>query len=281
LDFDPLDVTKTWPEDKFPLMNVGIMTLSQNIDNFFHENEQLAFSPSLVVPGIYYSDDKLLQARLFSYPDTQRYRLGGNYLMLPVNAPRCSFHNNHIDGVMNFMKRVSAINYFPSDIEGASNYPFYFTRNDTLQGLATRSVIDKQNNFAQAGKRYSLFDPERRLRFQQRIIDAFAEENLIPFVIKQTWIQYWNATHPEIGNALATGVTYTNFDNPGALTTGELPPVTTSVISGFESSMVESSSGMVDLSGGAIAAIVVGSVAFAFLLAFLIFILTRNLRQYS
>ncbi|KAE8701256.1 Catalase-2 [Hibiscus syriacus] len=75
-DFDPFDVTKTWPEDIFPLQPVGRMVLNKNIDNFFAENEQLAFCPSIFVPGIYYSDDQLLQTRIFSYSDTQRHRLG-------------------------------------------------------------------------------------------------------------------------------------------------------------------------------------------------------------
>ncbi|RWV85819.1 hypothetical protein BHE74_00022244 [Ensete ventricosum] len=84
-DFDPLDDTKTWPEDLLPLQPVGRLVLNRNIDNFFSENEQLAFGPGLVVPGIYYSDDKMLQCRVFAYGDTQRYRLGPNYLTLPVD----------------------------------------------------------------------------------------------------------------------------------------------------------------------------------------------------
>lgn len=109
-DFDPLDVTKTWPEDIIPLQPVGRMVLNKNIDNFFAENEQLAFCPSIVVPGVYYSDDKLLQTRIFSYSDTQRHRLGPNYLMLPPNAPKCAHHNNHHEGFMNFMHRDEEVN---------------------------------------------------------------------------------------------------------------------------------------------------------------------------
>lgn len=76
---DALDATKTWPEDKYPLVEIGRMVLNKNVDNQFLENEQIAFSPGVVVPGITYSADKLLQGRLFSYADTQRYRLGANY----------------------------------------------------------------------------------------------------------------------------------------------------------------------------------------------------------
>ncbi|KAI6690657.1 hypothetical protein NL676_027485 [Syzygium grande] len=80
-DFDPLDVTKTWPEDILPLMPVGRLALKRNIDNFFAENEQFAFCPSIVVPGVYYSDDKLIQTRIFTYSDT-RHRFGPDYLQL-------------------------------------------------------------------------------------------------------------------------------------------------------------------------------------------------------
>lgn len=98
-------MTKTWPEDLFPLQPVGRLVLNRNPDNFFAENEQLAFCPSLVVPGISYSDDKLLQSRIFSYADTQRHRLGPNYLQLPANAPRNAHKNSHHDGAGNFMLR--------------------------------------------------------------------------------------------------------------------------------------------------------------------------------
>ena len=104
-DFDILDTTQIWPEDLVPLHPVGRLVLNRNIDNFFAENEQLAMNPAHVVPGIHYSDDKMLQARLFAYSDTHRYRIGVNYLQLPVNAPKCAHHNNHYDGAMNFIHR--------------------------------------------------------------------------------------------------------------------------------------------------------------------------------
>src|SRR3712207_5201375 len=88
LDFDPLDDTKRWPEDQFPLLPVGRMVLDKNPDNFFAEVEQAAFGTGVLVDGIDFSDDKMLQGRTLSYSDTQRYRVGPNYLQLPVNAPR-------------------------------------------------------------------------------------------------------------------------------------------------------------------------------------------------
>ena len=87
LDFDPLDDTKTVPEDQFPLIAVGKIVLNKNPEDYFAEVEQSAFAPSVIVPGIELSADKMLQGRAFSYPDTQRYRVGANYLQLPVNCP--------------------------------------------------------------------------------------------------------------------------------------------------------------------------------------------------
>jgi catalase len=94
----PFDLTKVWPHEDYPLIEVGIMELNRNPDNFFADVEQAAFSPANVVPGISFSPDKMLQGRLFSYGDTQRYRLGVNYTQIPVNAPKCPFHSYHRDG---------------------------------------------------------------------------------------------------------------------------------------------------------------------------------------
>jgi len=97
---NPFDLTKVWPHGDYPLIEVGVMELNRNPENFFADIEQVAFSPSNVVPGISFSPDKMLQGRLFSYADAQRYRLGVNYSQIPVNAPKCPFHSYHRDGQM-------------------------------------------------------------------------------------------------------------------------------------------------------------------------------------
>jgi catalase len=97
---NPFDLTKVWPHKDYPLIEVGFMELNRNPENFFADVEQAAFSPAAIVPGIGFSPDKMLQGRLFSYGDTQRYRLGVNYSQIPVNAPRCPFHSYHRDGQM-------------------------------------------------------------------------------------------------------------------------------------------------------------------------------------
>ena len=98
---NPFDLTKVWPHADYPLIDVGVLELNRNPDNYFAEVEQVAMNPSNIVPGIGFSPDRMLQGRLFSYGDTQRYRLGVNHHQIPVNAPKCPFHNSfHRDGAM-------------------------------------------------------------------------------------------------------------------------------------------------------------------------------------
>jgi catalase len=115
LAFNPFDVTKVWPKSAFPLIEVGHFELNRNPENYFAEVEQAAFSPANVVPGISFSPDKMLQARLFSYGDAQRYRLGVNFNHIPVNAPKCPFHSYHRDGAMRTDGNLGGTpSYFPN-----------------------------------------------------------------------------------------------------------------------------------------------------------------------
>ncbi len=98
--FNPFDLTKVWPHGDYPLMDVGVMELNKNSENYFADVEQAAFNPANVVPGIGFSPDKMLQGRLFSYGDAQRYRLGVNHHLIPVNKPRCPVNHYHRDGFM-------------------------------------------------------------------------------------------------------------------------------------------------------------------------------------
>ncbi|MFK2930917.1 catalase [Dyella agri] len=98
--YHPFDLTKVWPHKDYPLIEVGVWELNKNPENFFADVEQSAFNPAQVVPGIGFSPDKMLQARLFSYGDAQRYRLGVNHHQIPVNRPRCPYHSFHRDGAM-------------------------------------------------------------------------------------------------------------------------------------------------------------------------------------
>ncbi len=98
--FNPFDLTKVWPHKEYPLIDVGVLELSKNPENYFADVEQAAFNPANVVPGIGFSPDKMLQGRLFSYGDAQRYRLGVNHHLIPVNRARCPVHGYHRDGAM-------------------------------------------------------------------------------------------------------------------------------------------------------------------------------------
>lgn len=118
--FNPFDVTKVWFHEDYPLIEVGKMVLNKNPENFFAEVEQLAFAPSSVVPGIYFSPDKLLQGRLFAYEDAQRYRLGVNNRSIPVNRPKhAEAYTNQRDGHMRTDGNFGATdNYFPNSVNG-------------------------------------------------------------------------------------------------------------------------------------------------------------------
>jgi len=118
--YNPFDVTKVWPHAEYPLIEVGRLVLNRNPKNYFAEIEQIAFAPSHFVPGIETSPDKMLQGRLFSYPDTHRYRLGANYQQLPVNKPVSAVNTYQRDGFMCVNDNGGDLpNYFPNSVEGA------------------------------------------------------------------------------------------------------------------------------------------------------------------
>jgi catalase len=164
LDFDPLDDTKTWPEDRFPLRHVGTMTLDRNVDNFYAESEQIAFGTGVLVDGLDFSDDKMLIGRTFSYSDTQRYRVGPNYLQLPVNMPKnAKVSTNQRDGQMTYVVdgneagENTHVNYEPSSHPGANReapYPAHVEQGPTISGKLTRRQIPRANDYAQAADRY-------------------------------------------------------------------------------------------------------------------------------
>jgi catalase len=194
LDFDPLDDTKTWPEDVFPLRKVGMMTLDRNVDNFFAENEQVAFGTGVLVDGLDFSDDKMLVGRTFSYSDTQRYRVGPNYLQLPVNSPLTRPATNQRDGQMAYSVDATGsnphVNYEPNSTGGLQEagrlHPDY---EPEISGRLVRAQIERTNDFAQAGERYrTMPDWEREdlvgnmvtllgrceRQIQERMVDLFA-----------------------------------------------------------------------------------------------------------
>ncbi len=135
--YNPFDLTKIWPHEDYPLIQVGEFELNRNPENFFAEVEQSAFNPASVVPGIGFSPDKMLQGRLFSYGDAQRYRLGVNHNLIPVNAPRCPVHNYHRDGAMRVDgNHGSTIGYEPNNQGEWAEQPDYSEPPLELTGAA-------------------------------------------------------------------------------------------------------------------------------------------------
>jgi catalase len=163
LDFDPLDDTKVWPEEVFPLKPVGRMVLDRTASNFFAENEQIAFGTGVLVDGLDFSDDKMLVGRTFSYSDTQRYRVGPNYLQLPVNQPKNGRPaTNQRDGQMAYHQDDGGenphVNYEPSITGGLreGTKPEHDEQGPVIEGRLTRKRIERTNDYAQAGERYLL-----------------------------------------------------------------------------------------------------------------------------
>ena len=168
LDFDPLDDTKLWPEDLFPWLPVGKMTLNKNPEDYFTEVEQVAFGTGVLVDGLDFSDDKMLQGRTFSYSDTQRHRVGANYLQLPINSPKKRVATNQSGGQMQYkLDRAPGqnphINYEPSILGGlkeAEQDGIEYT--PYIEGKLVRESIDRQSNTKQAGDTYRNFEEWER-----------------------------------------------------------------------------------------------------------------------
>jgi catalase len=161
LDWDPLDDTKTWPEDDFPLRKIGVMTLNRNVEDHHNENEQIAMGTGVLVDGLDFSDDKMLVGRTFSYSDTQRYRVGANYLQLPVNqAKNARVATNQRGGQMAYGVDLAPgqnphVNFEPSIHNGLKEAPRPPHDNaPEIRGKLTRSVIERRNDYAQARARY-------------------------------------------------------------------------------------------------------------------------------
>ena len=163
LDFDPLDDTKVWPEQVFPLRKVGTMVLNRKPENFFVESEQIAFGTGVLVDGLDFSDDKMLVGRTFSYSDTQRHRVGPNYLQLPVNQPKnARVATNQRDGQMAYAVDGGGtnphVNYEPSITGGLreATKPEHDEQAPEITGRLTRGRIARTNDYQQAGERYLL-----------------------------------------------------------------------------------------------------------------------------
>ncbi len=200
--FNPFDLTKVWPHGEFPLIEVGILELNRNPQNYHAEVEQAALAPSNIVPGISFSPDKMLQARIFSYADAQRYRIGGNYQQLPVNAPRCPVFNYQRDGAMrfDFSKDVSP-NYEPNSFNGPKECPAFNEPGLKLEGDADRYNHRAGNDdYTQPGNLFRLFDAGQRERLFGNIARHMAG---VPQEIQLRAICHFFRADPAYGTGVA------------------------------------------------------------------------------
>ncbi|UVL86403.1 catalase [Pseudomonas sp. B21-028] len=161
---NPFDLTKVWPHRDHPLIEVGLLELNRNPDNYFADVEQAAFNPANVVPGISFSPDKMLQARLFSYGDAQRYRVGVNHHQIPVNAPRCPVNSFHRDGAMRTDGNAgSTPGYEPNSHAEWQEQPDFREPPLALQGSAGHwNHREDDDYFSQPGALFRLMDPRQK-----------------------------------------------------------------------------------------------------------------------
>ncbi|MGI6176533.1 MAG: catalase [Christensenellales bacterium] len=226
-DFDILDPTKLWPEEEVPVRIIGKMTLNRNVDNFFAETEQVAFHPGNVVPGIDFSNDPLLQGRLFSYLDTQLIRLGGpNFHEIPINRAVCPFHNNQRDGYGRQTINVGNVTYHRNALANNSPYPVgeqeggYVHYQEKVEGHTIRARSDSFNDhFSQAALFWNSMSAVERKHIiggfsfevgkvqnkdvKQRVADMLANVNL---ELAQAVAANIGATAPTSGGSTVTKV---------------------------------------------------------------------------
>ena len=208
LDFDPLDDTKIWPHDKFPFLPLGRMVLDRNPANVFAETEQAAFGTGVLVDGIDFSDDKMLQGRTLSYSDTQRYRVGPNYLQVPINQPKVKARTNQRDGQLAHYVDGGGenphVNYEPSSLGGLREAPkdvpehTPFVEGEVGRYQTTRTDDD----YRQAGERYRTFSDAERDELIRNLVD---DMKACPSHIAERMVwHFWHADE-DYGRRVAEG----------------------------------------------------------------------------
>jgi catalase len=204
--FNPFDITKVWPHKDYPLQEIGKLVLNKNPDNYFVDVEQSAFSPGNVVPGIEFSPDKMLQTRLFAYADAQRYRLGVNYTLIPVNSPKNSpVKNYYRDGFMRTDDNgKGSVNYEPNSYEGPVENP-----NSKRSSYEIRGTVDavpnehhsEDNDYIQAGNLYRILPLDERKRLMHNIA---LELKHVDINIVKRQLEYFYKADPEYGKGIAS-----------------------------------------------------------------------------
>lgn len=202
--YNPFDLTKVWPHGDYPPIDIGVMELNRNPENYFTEVENAAFSPSNIVPGIGFSPDKMLQARVFSYADAHRHRLGTHYETIPVNQPRCPVHHYHRDGQMNVYGGIKTGNpnayYEPNSFGGPKEEPAAKEPPLKISGDADRYNHRIGNDdYGQPRALFNLFDAGQKERLFSNIAAAMGG---IPQEIEERQLAHFDKVHPDYGNGV-------------------------------------------------------------------------------
>ena len=227
--WNPFDLTKVWPHSDFPLIEVGILELNRNPKNYFAEVEQAAFSPANVVPGIGHSPDKMLQARIFSYSDAHRYRLGVNHDLVPVNRPRCPVMNYHRDGFMRVDGNGDgSVNYEPNSFNGPVQRKAFDEPPLPLSGDAARyNHRDSNDDYTQAGNLFRLMTAAQRERLFGNIARHMKAGNT-PEAIQLRQICHFFRANPAYGMGVAKALGIELREN----LLGEIMPASVAVAGG-------------------------------------------------
>jgi catalase len=204
--WNPFDLTKVWPHEDYPLIDVGVLELNKNPENYFAEVEQAAFAPSNIVPGISFSPDKMLQARVFAYADAHRYRLGVNHQLLPVNRPRhASAQNYQRDGFMRFDGNVgAAVNYEPNSFGGPTENPAFREPPLKISGDADRYNQPRvDDDFIQPGNLFRLMSKEEQARLIENIVGTLKN---VPEFIQKRMLEHFHKADPDYGKGVQKGL---------------------------------------------------------------------------
>jgi catalase len=206
LPFNPFDLTKVWPRADFCPIDIGVLELNRNPDNYLAEIDQLAFSPSNVVRGIGHSPDPMLQARIFSYADAHRYRLGTHYEALPVNRPHCPARHHHKNGAMRLFENMPSPDAYcgPNSACGAREDGPSIEPPPGLCGPAARfDHRDGNDDFSQPRALFLLFDEAQRARLYANIAEAMKG---VPVRVTERQIDLFRQVHPEFGVGVCAAV---------------------------------------------------------------------------
>jgi catalase len=205
--WNPFDLTKVWPHGDYPLIEVGVMELNRNPENYFSEVEQAAFSPGNVVPGISFSPCKMLQARIFSYADAHRYRLGVNFERLPINSPRATEANNYQrDGYMRFDGNFGpSVNYEPNSFGGPVENHAYDEPPLKISGDADRYEQKRgvDDDYIQPGNLYRLMPPDEQQRLISNIVSTMKD---VPKEIQKKMVEHFTRADKDYGKGVAKGL---------------------------------------------------------------------------